>query len=397
VLPFANRSNDPEQQYFADGITEDLTTDLSRLAGMLVISHNTATTYRNRSVDTKQIGRELGVRYVLEGSVRRSGTRVRVNAQLIDAESDAYLWVERFDGDEPDLFALQDEVTSRIANTLGVELIAREAARQTQDRDALDFILRGRAELLRPQGRESYDAAIGLFQRALAFDPGSVEAQSRLAMVLANRLMIFGSDAADSDNQEVEALTLRALGTAPRDPLTHFARGLALRMRRRFEEAISEYQATLALNPNMVHALANLGRCKIFIGPIDEAIPPQQQAIRLSPRDPSIGFWYYGIGQAHLLQSRLDEAIVWFEKARRVEPGIPFIRANLAAAYALVDDAENAAAELGEAQRLDGKGTFSSRARLKLINHGRGVRPEIYELFEATYFTGLRKAGMPEE
>jgi adenylate cyclase len=397
VLPFANLSNDPEQQYFADGITEDLTTDLSRLAGMLVISHNTAITYRNRSVDTKQIGRELGVRYVLEGSVRRSGTRVRVNAQLIDAESDAYLWVERFDGDEPDLFALQDEVTSRIANTLGVELIAREAARQTQDRDALDFILRGRAELLRPQGRESYDAAIGLFQRALAFDPGSVEAQSRLAMVLANRLMIFGSDAADSDNQEVEALTLRALGTAPRDPLTHFARGLALRMRRRFEEAISEYQATLALNPNMVHALANLGRCKIFIGPIDEAIPPQQQAIRLSPRDPSIGFWYYGIGQAHLLQSRLDEAIVWFEKARSVEPGIPFIRANLAAAYALVDDAEKAAAELGEAQRLDGKGTFSSRARLKLINHGRGVRPEIYELFEATYFTGLRKAGMPEE
>ena len=397
VLPFANLSSDPEQQYFADGITEDLTTDLSRLAGMLVISHNTAITYRNRSVDTKQIGYELGVRYVLEGSVRRSGNRVRVNAQLIDAESDAYLWVERFDGDEPDLFALQDEVTSRIANTLGVELIAREAARQTQDRDALDFILRGRAELLRPKGRESYDAAIGLFQRALAFDPGSVEAQSRLAMVLANRLMIFGSDAADSDSQEVEALTLRALGTAPRDPLTHFARGLALRMQRRFEEAISEYQLTLALNPNMVHALANLGRCKIFIGPIDEAIPPLQQAIRLSPRDPSIGFWYYGIGQAHLLQSHLEEAIVWFEKARSVEPGIPFIRANLAAAYALVDDAEKAAAELGEAQRLDGKGTFSSRARLKLINHSRGVRPEIYELFEATYFTGLRKAGMPEE
>ena len=121
MLPFANLSNDPEQGYFADGITEDLTTDLSRLAGMLVISHNTAITYRNRSVDTKQIGRELGVRYVLEGSVRRSGTRVRVNAQLIDAESDAYLWVERFDGNEPDLFALQDKVTSRIANTLGVE------------------------------------------------------------------------------------------------------------------------------------------------------------------------------------------------------------------------------------------------------------------------------------
>ena len=150
VLPFANLSNDPEQQYFADGITEDLTTDLSRIADMFVISRNTAFTYRNKPVDTKQIGRELGVRYVLEGSVRRSGNQVRVNAQLIDAETDAHLWAERFDRDTGDLFALQDEITSRIAVALNLELVGAEAARPTEHPDALDYILRGRAARSKP-------------------------------------------------------------------------------------------------------------------------------------------------------------------------------------------------------------------------------------------------------
>ena len=137
VLPFANLSNDPEQQYFADGITEDLTTDLSRIADMFVISRNTAFTYRNKPVDTKQIGRELGVRYVLEGSVRRSGNQIRVNAQLIDAETDAHLWAERFDRDTDDLFAVQDEITSRIAIALGSELVLAEVARPIEHPDAL--------------------------------------------------------------------------------------------------------------------------------------------------------------------------------------------------------------------------------------------------------------------
>jgi len=145
VLPFMNLSDDREQQYFADGITEDLTTDLSRIPDMLVISRNTAFTYRDKRVDSRRIGRELCVRYALEGSVRRAGNRVRVNAQLIDTEADAHLWAEQFDGDTSDLFALQDEITSRVANAVGVELIAAEAARPTQNPDALDYILRGRA------------------------------------------------------------------------------------------------------------------------------------------------------------------------------------------------------------------------------------------------------------
>jgi len=160
VLPFTNLSDDREQQYFADGITEDLTTDLSRIAGMLVISRNTAFTYQGKRVDTKQIGHELAVRYVLEGSVRRSGNQVRVNAQLIDADTDAHLWAERFNGDASDLFALQDEVTSRIANALGVELIAAEAARPTGHPDALDHTLRGRAALLKPETPDTFAEAI---------------------------------------------------------------------------------------------------------------------------------------------------------------------------------------------------------------------------------------------
>jgi len=146
VLPFANLSNDPDQQYFADGITEDLTTDLSRIPDMFVISRNTAFTYQGKRVETKQVGRELGVRYVLEGSFRRLGNQIRVNAQLIDAETDAHLWAERFDGDMGDLFALQTEITSRIAVALGYELLSAEAARPTERPDVLDYILRARCQ-----------------------------------------------------------------------------------------------------------------------------------------------------------------------------------------------------------------------------------------------------------
>src|SRR5262249_3325264 len=155
-LPFANLSNASEQQYFADGIPEDPTADLSRIADSFVISRNTAFTYRNKPIGTKQIGHDLGVRYVLEGSVRRSGNQVRVNTQLIDAESDAHLWAERFDSDTSDLFALQDEITSRIAVTLNLELVRVEAGRTTEHRDALDYILRGRAASNKPPSPDKY-------------------------------------------------------------------------------------------------------------------------------------------------------------------------------------------------------------------------------------------------
>jgi TolB-like protein/class 3 adenylate cyclase/Tfp pilus assembly protein PilF len=399
VLPFTNLSSDPEQQYFADGITEDVTADLSRIADMFVISRNTAFTYRNKLVDTKQIGRELGVRYVVEGSVRRSDNRVRVSTQLIDAATDAHLWAERFDRDTGDVFALQNEITSRLANALGIELITAEVARPAEHRDALDYILRGRAELLKPRTPDTYGEAINLFERALALDPRSVEAQSRLAHSLENRVSNGMTNSAPSDLARAEMLIDQALAAAPRYALAHFVKGHLLRAQQRWEEAIPEYESALALDRNLVGALTNLASGKLYAGSIEEVIPLAEQAIRLSPRDPGIGHCYYWIGTVHLLQSRTDEAIAWFEKARSAAPAQPFYHSRLAAAYALKGEIERAAAELAETQRLEAGVLFSSISRLKAFPGAgawRGV-PEVRALYEATYFAGLRKAGMPEE
>jgi adenylate cyclase len=397
VLPFTNLSDDREQQYFADGITEDLTTDLSRISNMFVISRNTAFTYRNKPIDTKQIGRELGVRYVLAGSVRRSGSRLRVNTQLIDAATDAYLWAERLDYHRGDLFSLQNEVTSRIANALGVELIAAEAARSAEHPDALDYILQGRAVLLKARTPNNFREAIALFERALALDPQSVEAQARLAYALVARVLEGVTNSAPADIARAQALVDRALATSPRYALVHHVKGHVLRAQKRWEEAIPEYEAVLALDHNWSGALTNLGWCKLYTGSIEEVLPLVEQAIRLDPRNPDIGVRYYLIGTVHLLQSQIDEAIIWFEKARSAMPATPFHYSRLAAAYALRGEIERAASELAEARRLEGGDLFSSIARLKAYPGAWLGVQEIRALYETTYFAGLRKAGMPEE
>jgi adenylate cyclase len=397
VLPFVNLSNDPDQGYFADGITEDLTTDLSRIADMLVISRNTAFTYKDKPVDTKQIGRELGVRYVLEGSVRRSGNQIRVNAQLIDAKTDAHLWAERFNGDTSSLFALQDEITSRIAVALNLELINAEAARPTEHPGALDYILRGRSVLLKPPTSDTYRGAISLFEHALALDPQSAEAQIYLAAGLVNRVLNGMTESATVDLARAEELVDQASATSPRYARAHVVKGLVLRAQGRYEEGIPEYETALALNRYVEGALNGLAWCKLYAGSAEEVIPLVDQAIRLSPRDPNIGHYYYLIGTAHLLQSHIDEAIVWLEKARSAMPAIPFHRSRLASAYALRGETERAAAELAVTQRLDGGNLFSSIARLKTYPGAWWGVPKIRALYEATYFAGLRKAGLPEE
>jgi TolB-like protein/Flp pilus assembly protein TadD len=395
VLPFANLSDDREQQYFADGITDDLTTDLSRLEHMFVISRNTAFTYQNRRVDTKQIGRELGVRYVLEGSVRRLGNQVRVNTQLIDAESNAHLWAGRFDRKSLDLFDLQNEVTSRIAIALNLELIAAEATRPTDHPDVLEYILRGRAVRLSPVTRANHTEAIGWFERALVLDPRSVKAQSSLAVSLVGRVLDGMTDTPAADIQRAEELARKVIAVSPRDARAHFARGQVHRVMGRYDEAIREYEMVLELNRNWMRVIGDLGWCKFLIGSIEEAISLHEQAIRLSPRDPGIGNWYDRIGRIHLLQSRIDEAIVWLEKARSANPEHPNVHVDLAAAYALKGETDRAATELAEARRLSSDGRYSSITRLKAAAHW-GV-PKIHALYEATYFVGLRKAGMPEQ
>jgi len=397
VLPFANLSNDPEQQYFADGITEDLTTDLSRIAHSFVISRNTAFTYRNTPVNAKQIGRELGVRYVLEGSVRRSGNRVRVNAQLIDAETDAHLWAERFDRDTSDLFALQDEITSRIAVTLNLELVGAEAARPTDNPNALDYILRGRAAGLKPQTPHGFVEAISLYERALALDPHSAEARSYLALVLTGRVLSGMADSAAADIARAEGLAGQAVAASPLSALVHMAKGQVRRAQQRCEEAIPEYETVLASNRNWVGALHALGQCKLRTGSIEETIPLVEQAIRLSPRDPAISVWYHEIGRVHLLQARIDEAIIWLENARNGNPDHPMFRAALAATYGLKGDSERAATELAEARRLSPDDRYASIAHYRAVSSYAGGAPKIRALFESTFFAGLRKAGMPEE
>ena len=395
VLPFTNLSDDREQHYFADGITEDLTTDLSRLANMLVISHNTAFTYKNRSVDTRKIGSELGVRYVVEGSVRRAGSRVRVNAQLIDAETDAHLWAERYDSDMSELFALQDDVTGRIAASLDAELVTAEAGRQIERPDTLDYILRGRAAMRNPPSRENYAEAIAFFERALALDPRSVEAQSALAFALGARVLDQMVDPAAANVPYAEMLVDGALRVSPRNALAHLAKGAVLRALSRPEEASIEYEIASVLQRNWATALSQLGWCKLLTGSLEDAIPLQERALCLSPRDPTSSGHCLGIGAVHLLQSCTDEAILWFERARNTNPTSPHTRSYLAAAYALEGDAKAASVELDAARKLRRQEFHSSIARRKSLVYF-GVSAVVAQ-FDDTFFAGLRKAGVPEE
>jgi len=392
VLPFANLSNDPEQEYFADGITEDLTTDLSRIQGSLVIARNTAFTYKGKPIDAKRIGHELGVRYVLEGSVQRSGKEVRINTQLVDAETGTHLWAERFDRDMGDLFALQNEITARIARALQSQLAIAEARRPTDNPDALDYMLRGRAALTKPISKENNDEAVTLFETALALDPHAADAAAWLAVALAVRVTDELSDFPDVDLQRAERLTAQALAASPDSGLAHYAKGQVLRIQSRCQEAIPEFERAIALDPSRVPAYAHIGWCKFLTGSIDEAIPYFQRAIRLSPSGPGIAPWYGRMGVMQLLQSHIDEAIAWLEKAKSENARLPFVHAYLAAAYALKGETERGRSALAEAQRLNS--TYSSLASVeKSIWY---ADPRIRALAEATYFRGLRQAGLPE-
>ena len=401
VLHFANLSNDPEQQYFADGITEDLTTDLSRISHMLVISRNTAFSYKDKPINTRQIGRELGVRYVLEGSVQRSSNRVRINAQLIAADTDTHLWAERFDHDAGDLFTLQDGITRGIAGALNAQLIAAEAVRATDNPDALDYILRGRAAENNGWTRDNAAGAVAFYEQALALDPRSVEAHNLLAGMLIGRIFRRQTGTAAADMARADELVKQALTISPSDAFTHDLKGNVLRIRGRCLEAIPEFERAIAGNRNIVDAYANLGWCKFLTGSIDEVIPLREQALRLSPRSPFIGTLYTRIGTVHLLQSRTDDAIVWFKKAllpARPAGMLKGVHLYLASAYALKGETELAASELAEARGMSGDNTFNI-AWVKTHQYWPDPEPppSIRTLEDRTVFAGLRQAGMPEE
>ena len=346
VLPFVNLSNDPAQQYFADGITEDLTTDLSRISHMLVISAATAFTYKIKPISTKQLGRELGVRYVLEGSVERSGNQIRINVQLINAETDKHLWAERFDRTTAELFSVQDEITRQIAAALSTKLIMTEAARPAEHPDALDYILRGRAAIIMGITPAAFSKSIEMFEHALALAPRSIEAQALLGATLVNRVAAGMSNSRAADLARARGLIEQVLEVSPDYTLAHHATGDLLRAEDRCDEAIPEYERVIASNPNSGGAFFALGVCKHYTGSIDEVIQLEEKAIRLSPRDPRVFSRYLVIGQVQLLQSHTDEAIVSLEKAKTYNPKASFPRAWLASAYALKGNVARAAAEL---------------------------------------------------
>jgi adenylate cyclase len=246
------------------------------------------------------------------------------------------------------------------------------------------------------QDRSRYAEAIGLYERALALEPGSVEAQSALAEVLADRVLDGMSNSRAADIARAEGLVEQGLAASPRSASVHFAKGEILRAQRRFKEAIPEFETVLAFDRNSAWALFALAHCKLETGSIEEVVPLVEQAIRLSPRDPNIAFMYFRIGEVHLLQSRADEAIPWLEKARSANSEYSFIHAFLASAYGLKGETDRAAAELAEARRPGSDNIYSSIAHLKAAA-GYWRVSKIRALFETTYFVGLRKAVMPEE
>jgi TolB-like protein/DNA-binding SARP family transcriptional activator/Tfp pilus assembly protein PilF len=393
VLPFTNLSGGPDQEYFADAVTYDLTTDLSRIDGSFVISPGTAFTYKgNEGVDVREVGRELGIRYVLEGSVRRAGARVYVNAQLIDAATAEELWSERFEGATDDLSALHNDVTSRIAATLRLELIEAEGRRaerdQQPDPEAADDALRGWAILYRPYSRENRAEARRLFEHAIAKDPNTVSALVGLAQVLEGY-----STSPEEDRHRADELLRRALDLEPNRAATYFVLGKVRQSQGRIPEAAEAFRTAIKLDRNYARAYLYLGAMSMYFGRPEETVRLAQQAIRLNPRDPNIADYLVILGAAQILLGRSDDAIVNLEKAKDANPRLWWIHLHLAAAYGMTQRLDEAKRELAEHLRL--RPEFNSLAAIKATMPEMNAA-EYLALAERTTFVGLRRAGFPD-
>jgi tetratricopeptide (TPR) repeat protein len=325
--------------------------------------------------------------------VQRSGNRIRVNAQLIDGLADSQIWAERFEDDIGSLADLQEEVVCRIAGALNVELMLAEAARPTNRLDAMECVLRGLALATEALSRDVYVQRINWYEKACAIDPRSVEALSRLAITVAGRVLDNMSDCAEADIARSESLIEEALAISPLNPFAHFARGHLLRAQNRWEESIPAYEVAVASNRNWAAAVGWLGGAKMFAGLLDEVIPMEERAIRLSPRDPERWIFYHFIGETHFLRFRFDEAIPWFERSRACQPKHGLPNAFLAAAYAWTGETQRAVFHLSEARRLS-NGKYDSIAGMK--SRFKINVPEVAGLLERTYFAGMIKAGVPE-
>jgi TolB-like protein len=346
VLPFANLGGGKEQDYFVDGITESLTTDLSRIRGAFVIACNTAFAYRGRAMDARQIGRELGVRYVMEGSVQSGADRIRVNAQLIDAETGAHLWAERFDKPRADIFDMQDEITARLARLTGIEIVIAEGRRVERERpdnmDSVDLAMRGWATWSRTQTLERTRAARGLFEAALRLDDRNTRALVGLAGTCLHEIFYFAADNPAEQTRIAEAALSKALALEPDSASAHFWHANLLYELRAPERALRECVLAISLDRNYAWAHAFAGAMKTFLGRADETEADVANAIRLSPRDPGLGHWHFYAGAADLFLGRFDHAIDRLRRSIDINPNVGLPCLFLAAGLALVGRAADA-------------------------------------------------------
>jgi TolB-like protein/class 3 adenylate cyclase/Tfp pilus assembly protein PilF len=395
VLPFANIGGDPEQEHFVDGVTESLTTDLSRMRGAFVIGRNTAFTYKGKAVDLKQIGRELNVRYVLEGSVQRGGTRMRVNVQLIDAETSNHLWAERFDKPLADLFDMQDEIVARLAGALNGELAAAEARRaeQAPTPDSMDLYFQGLAWFNKGLTADNMAQARGFFDRALNVDPDNVEALIGSARAdVAEGATPFVTDPMAAF-AAAEAKLTRALSSVPDHPRGHILLGLVDILTKRAAEGIAECEHALKLDRNLAGAHASVGYGEIHIGRAEETEAHVAEALRLSPRDTQAYTWMNFAGQAKLHIGSWEQALAWCRRAIETNRNYSAVYFHLAAALAKLDRIDEAHSAIKVGLALDPAFSIS---RTRAARTARTDDPT-YLAQLGPIFDGMRKAGVPEQ
>jgi TolB-like protein len=395
VLPFANIGGDPEQEHFVDGVTESLTTDLSRIRGALVIARNTAFAYKGKRLDVKTIGRELNVRYVLEGSVQRGGNRMRVNVQLIDAETGNHLWAERFDKPLADLFDMQDEIVARLAGALNTELVAAEARRaeRAANPDSMDFYFQGLAWYNKGRTPDNLAQARGFFDRALIADPDNVDALIGSAAANADAgSLLFVTDPAAAF-AAAEAKLTKALSSVPDHALGHMYLGLVDIMTKRAAEGIAECEHALALDRNLASAHSIIGFGKVCIGRAEETEAHIGEALRLSPRDTSAHIWMGVAGLAKLHIGSYEQAVAWCRRAIEANRNYPQAYFWLAAALAQLGRLDEARSAVKAGLALNP--AFSISRDLAARTARSDDRTYLAQL--EPVFEGMRKAGLPEE
>jgi TolB-like protein len=394
VLPFLNIGGSAEDDPFVDGITETLTTDLSRSPGVFAISRSTAFSYKGKPIDTRQIGRELGVRYVLEGSVQNAGERIRVNAQLVDAESGAHLWAERFDKQRADLFDMQDEVTTRLARTIHVELIAaesRRAVREHPDRfDSVDHTLHGWAAWNQHLSLEAARKARDFFEAALRLDEHNVEALLGFAKAHAWEVNMYTSVDRAGQNRAAEVAAKKALALAPDSADAHLTYGIVLFAMRAPERALREFEFAVSLDGNLATAHGYIGLMKVTLGRARETRTHVAEAMRLSPRDPLLFLWHFFLGVADIHLGRVVHALESLRKSVEINPNWGLSQFVLAGTLGLAGLLAEAAEVCAVAKRLAPNFTVA-KFRAEAVSDN-----PVYLAGREYFCEGLRLAGAPE-